>query len=157
MIADSPHRAERGATLIETMIASTLFAALSVAMVSAGSTFSQAEREQFTRTTAATSANVVRTRVLADAEASDSVLCADASTLSLTLDGGSTVVEYYVTDGDLVRWALPPDKESLIAENVNMLACQSFGPAGLVTDFSLGTLDHPHHVYMRVSDSGAVP
>jgi type II secretory pathway pseudopilin PulG len=149
---------ERGTSLIELLIATTLFSLVSVFMYSAASEVSALQLEQQTRTRAATNANVARARVLGDATTATSALCADASTLSLSIGlGPATLVEYYVSDGELVRWTLPPDKESLVAEDVAALDCFSFGSDGIAVDLDLGTADHPFHVFMRISDSGAVP
>ncbi len=152
------HSPERGASLVELLVATTLFALVSVFMYSSVIDVSALQLEQHTRAQAATNANVARTRVLGDATTATSALCADSSTLSLSIGSGpATLVEYYVSEGDLVRWALPPDKESLVAEDVAALGCFSFGSDGIAVDLDLGTADHPFHVFMRISDSGAVP
>jgi prepilin-type N-terminal cleavage/methylation domain-containing protein len=152
----TPGHRQRGMTLVELMIATTVMASLSVFMLSAGQDFSETLVEQQQRTDVYTRANVLRMRLLGDARRASSAICPDSDTLSITLSTDpSTFVEYYVANGDLVRWTLPPDHESLIAEDVQSITCTSLGTDGLFVSVEMGTADHPYHMHVRVSDTGA--
>lgn len=142
---------DRGATLVELMVATALFAVLGVLLLSAGGTMAEVFASQQSRTAMATGANVVRTRILGDARSATGAGCADSSTLSITV--GTTIVEYSVSDGELLRWSLPPDHSSLVAENVSSLSCTSYGADGVLLDLDLGSAESPYHLYVRISDT----
>jgi hypothetical protein len=147
-----PERAtERGTTLVELMVGTVLFAVLGVLLLSAGGTMAEVFASQQSRTAMATGTNVVRTRILGDARSATAAGCADGSTLSITV--GTTLVEYSVSNGELLRWSLPPDHASLVAENVSSLSCTSYGADGVLVDVDLGTTESPYHLYVRISDT----
>jgi hypothetical protein len=131
-------------------------ACLSVFMLSAGTEFSETLVEQQERADVYTQANVLRSSILGDAKRAASVLCPDSDTFSLTLGTlPPTFVQYHVSNGDLVRWSIPPDHEVLVAENVQSLLCTSLATDGLFVSIEMGTADHPFHVHVRVSATGA--
>ncbi len=137
MIAD--RHSERGTTLIELIVVSTLFATMSILMFTVGTTFSEVLTEQRGRSATFTNGNVTRMRLLGDANSSRSVACATADRLRFTVGGTpATLVEYYVRDGELVRWTLPPDHESLVARNTSALTCTDLGIDGIAVDFDMG-------------------
>ena len=144
-------KSECGATLVELMVATVLFAVLGVLLLSAGVTTAEVLATQQARTAMATGANVARTRILGDARTATAAGCADASTFSITV--GTTLIEYSIANGNLVRWSLPPDLTSLVAEDVSGLGCTSYGTEGVLVDLDLGSAESPFHLYVRISDT----
>jgi hypothetical protein len=149
------HR-QRGTTLLELIVVSTLFAAMSTFIFSAGTTFSEVLTEQRGRSATFTNGNVTRMRLLGDADSSSSVACAAADRLQFTVGGiPATLVEYYIRSGELVRWTLPPDHESLVAANASALTCSDLGSDGIAVGIDMGGTIHPYHLHFRVSESGS--
>lgn len=145
-------RGQKGFSLVELLITSTLFALVLMAVMTSGSVFSQVLFEQNHRTLAASDANVVRTRILGDARVATSFLCADTATLSMDIGpGGSTVVQYWVEDERLVRWTLPPDQTSLVAEDVATLSCTALGADDVSVAIALGAAQNLFGLNVRIS------
>jgi len=147
-------RGQRGATILEMVIAATLFAGMSVSICAAGATFSDVLAEQFEMQETYTSSNVTRMRFLGDADSSTAVSCAAMDRLSFTLGGSPGIdVEYYIDSGELVRWADPPDKTSLVASGAATLDCIEVGPDDVYAVVALGTTEHPYYLLVHVTSS----
>ena len=149
-------RTERGTTLVELMVASTLFSVVGLAIVSVGGDFSRTLAAQMEMEDTYTRSNVVRARLLGDAGASSVVDCIGSGDIAFTLDDpGATSVEYYLDGNDLIRWSHPPDKETPVVDSVSAFECNDLGSDGVYVSLSLGNDDYPYHLHFRVSDSGS--
>ncbi len=147
------HNSESGMTLLEVILAMTLAAVLSVFLMSSSGDFLFTLEEQDGRTVVLMNANVARARMIADTEGASSVSCS-ASDL-LLINSGGTSIEYSVSDGELLRWSLPPGEDSLVAESAVSLDCTDLGTDGVAVGVTLGDSIHPYYLHIRVSETGA--
>jgi type II secretory pathway pseudopilin PulG len=143
-------------TLVELMVGATLFSVVGISIVSAGADFSSTLNEQMEMENTYTRSNLVRARLLGDADSSSAVECNGTNNIGFTLgDDEATLVEYFVEDQKLVRWSNPPNKETPVVEAVASFQCNDLDTNGVYVALSLGNAQHPYHLHFRVSDSGS--
>jgi prepilin-type N-terminal cleavage/methylation domain-containing protein len=150
--AAGPSRRAAGYTLLELMAASTLASVFAVVMASASSTFFALLGDLGERTWNLREADVVRTRIVADAKGADEAACSDGSTLLLTFGNGmaASQIQYTASDGALLRWLSVTDREVSLAD-VGAVTCTDLGVRGVEIDLETGSDDHPFRVYVHVA------
>jgi prepilin-type N-terminal cleavage/methylation domain-containing protein len=148
-------RNERGMTLVELMIASTLFAVIALSIVSAGADFTDTLSEQMAVEDVYTRSNIVRARLLGDFRAAGATTCIGAGDLGFTLSGVPSVdVEYFLVGSDLVRWTSSPVKETPVASEVSSIECSNLGIDSVFVTITLGTAEQPYRIHFRASKGG---
>ena len=128
-------RHDAGHTLVEVIVASTLFVAFVVGLYNASAIFFALLDVQTDRTRILIEMNVTRSRVIADARGISSVACAGSDVLELTTDGGGpiTVVEYKSDGKHLVRWDSGENKNYFVADHVPSIECEPLDGSDGVT------------------------
>jgi prepilin-type N-terminal cleavage/methylation domain-containing protein len=138
----TPVRADqRGHTLIEVMVASTLFVVFIVGLYGATGVLFSLLDVQKDRTETMMAMNVVRSRILADARGVSNIGCISSNTLELTTTGGGPprTVEYRTDGVHLVRWASADNKDYFVADGVSDIDCRSLGGSGVEVSVVFGT------------------
>lgn len=122
-------RRDAGHTLIEVIVASTLFVAFIVGLYNASTIFFSLLDVQTDRTRILIEMNVTRSSMIADARGVSSVACAGSDVLELTTDAGGpiTVVEYKSDGEHLVRWDSGENKNYFVADHVPSVECEALG------------------------------
>ena len=142
-----------GFTLVELLVAGTLMGIFGLLFASAGSTFFGAVTTLDARTANVGNAGVAQQRLLSDARGASSTLCSDADKVSFTIGSGmQTLVQYRVEDKKLLRWSFPPDRDSLVAQPVQSLACGSLGPDLTEIDLQMGSGNDRLRLAMTISE-----
>jgi hypothetical protein len=128
-------RRDAGHTLVEVIVASTLFVAFIVGLYDASAVFFSLIDVQSDRTDMLLEMNVTRSSIISDARGVSSVACAGSDVLELTTDsGGPTTVVEYKSDGEhLVRWDSGENKNYYVADHVASVECASLGGSDGVT------------------------
>ena len=148
-------RTQEGFTLVELLVAGTLMGVFGLLFASAGSTFFRTMSALDLRTNNIGNAEVAEQRLISDVEAASSVSCPDTDKVAVTIgESAQTLVEYRLEGDRLLRWSLPPDKDSLVAEPVESFACNSFGPDLVELDADLGAGKEILHLAMTVTAAG---
>jgi len=146
---------ERGTTLIEVMVASTIFVLFVAGMYSATGMFYSLVDIQRNRTESLTAMNVARSRMIVDARGVASIACPGSDTLEFTTTGGGTprTVEY-TTDGEhLVRWASEDNKNYWVADGVSSLECDVLsGNVGVEVALMFGRADDRFALHLSFLD-----
>lgn len=156
------HRNERGTTLIEVMVASTIFVLFVAGMYSATGMFYSLVDIQRNRTDSLTAMNVSRSRIIADARGASSIACPGSGTVEFTTTGGGPprIVEY-TSDGDrLIRWESVDNKNYWVADGVSSLDCDLLsGNAGVEVAVMFGKADDRFALHLSFLDllSGGGP
>lgn len=144
---------ERGHTLIEVMVASTLFVVFIAGLYGAtGVLFSLLDMQR-DRTETLLAMNVVRARLVADARGVSSIACVGADTLELsTVGGGPPRTVEYSSDGvHLVRWASVDNKDYYVADGLSGISCQTLsGGAGVEVAMTFGDAPDQFALYMTL-------
>ena len=128
-------RSEAGFTIIEVVVASTLFVAFVTGIYSGSAQFFSLLDIQTDRMDVLTEMSVVRTRIIADARSISSAACNGSDVLELTtVGGGPPVTIEYKTDGEhLVRWDSADNKDYYVADHLGSIECDSVGGGSGVT------------------------
>lgn len=126
---------EAGHTLVEVIVASTLFVAFIVGLYDASTIFFSLMDVQSDRTDMLLEMNITRSRIISDARGVSSVACAGSDVLELTTDSGGpiTVIEYKSDGEHLVRWDSGENKNYFVADHVASVECESLGGSDGVT------------------------
>lgn len=144
-----------GTTLIEVMVASTIFVLFIAGMYSATAIFYSLVDIQHHRTDSLTAMNVARSRMIADARGASGVACSGSDTLEFTTTGGGPpqTVEY-TSDGEhLVRWESVSNKDYWVADGVGSLDCDiRSGHAGIDVAVTFGSGDDRFALYLGFLD-----
>ena len=154
MIAYSRHapvgNSQSGHTLIEVMVASTLFVVFIAGLYGATGVLFSLLDIQKDRTATMMAMNVVRANLIADARGVSDVTCIASDTLELrTTGGGPPRTVEYRTDGEhLVRWASADNKDYFIADGVTDVRCETLGTSAA---FSVTFGDAPDQFALHVS------
>lgn len=136
-----PARASQsGHTLIEVMVASTIFVVFIVGLYGATGVLFSLFDIQKTRTDTMVAMNVVRASLISDARGVSNVSCIASDTLELsTVSGGPPRTVEYHTDGvHLVRWASADNKDYFVADGVSDVSCQTLGSGGVEVSVIFG-------------------
>lgn len=141
--ARSTHVRERqgGHTLLEVMVASTIFVVFIVGLYGATGVLFSLLDVQKGRAETMMDMNVVRSRLVADVRGVSNINCIASDTLELTSIGGGPprTIEYRTDGVHLVRWASADDKDYFVADGVNEVACQNLGTSGVEFSVIFGT------------------
>ncbi len=146
---------ERGASLLELLIASTLFSLVLLSAFSWSGSLSATLRDQYTIQDQFSAANVTRMRILGDADSSSSVYCHGADQLRLHL--GTTparTVTYETAGGKLLRSSTPGNRAAVLVDDIESLVCDDLGEDGIRVDIGLGSRQLPYHFHLKVSAGG---
>ncbi|MFQ5477918.1 MAG: type II secretion system protein J [Candidatus Binatia bacterium] len=145
-------KSEAGMTLLELMVASTLFALLAVAFSSAWGDFAHMMRFLERGTAVFVDSGVSRSRVFADAQRASGLACSSGEFLSLT-NGEQpfqTMVEYSLQEGRFERWSMPPDHSVVVAEGLETLACTDLGDAGVEVKLDFAAKPKRRGLYLAI-------
>jgi hypothetical protein len=125
----SARRRDAGHTLIEVIVAGTLFVAFIAGLYGASAQFYSLLDIQTDRTDVLTDMNVARSRLIADARGVTSVACAGSDVLELTTVAGGpvTTIEYKSDGTHLVRWDSAENKNYFVADHVPSVECDTIG------------------------------
>jgi len=153
----TPHTAhrgdrQRGHTLIEVMVASTLFVVFIAGLYGASGVLFSLLDIQRDRTETLMAMNVVRARLVADARGVSNVGCVGSNTLELsTVGGGPPHSVEYSSDGvHLVRWESIDNKDYFVADGVSNISCETLsGGAGVEVAVTFGAA--PDHFALHLS------
>ena len=147
--------AERGASMMELVVASTIFSVVMVSTFASSGSFSDTLKDQMTVQDQFISANVTRMRILGDADSSTSASCPlpDRLTLGMATPPGA-FIDYMVSQGKLYRYNSVPDHWSVLAEGTPSLTCNDLGTDGIYAGIELGTAELPYHLHVRISAGG---
>jgi hypothetical protein len=144
---------ESGHTLIEVMVASTLFVVFIAGLYGAtGVLFSLLDMQR-DRTETLLAMNVARARLVADTRGVSSIGCVGAGTLELsTIGGGPPRTVEYSSDGvHLVRWASVDNKEYYVADGLSAISCQTLsGGAGVELAMTFGEAPDHFALYLTL-------
>jgi type II secretory pathway component PulJ len=145
---------ENGHTLIEVLVASTLFVLFIVGLYGTTSVFFSLLDIQQSRTESLMAMNVARARLIADARGVSTVACAGSDTLELrTTSGGPPQVIEYRSDGShLVRWVSAEDKTYWVTDRVTALDCDSLGSSGVDVAMAVGTATDSFALHLSLLD-----
>ena len=146
------HGGQRGHTLIEVVVASTLFVVFIAGLYGATGVLFSLLDIQRDRTDTLMTMNVVRTRLVADARGVTSIGCIGSNTLELSTVGGGPPhsVEYRSDGTHLVRWASADNKDYYVADDLTAISCQPLsGGAGVQLSLTFGGA--PDHFALHVS------
>ncbi len=150
--------AETGMSLVELLVASTLFGLLLLLLAPAWGGLLRETRLLETRAKLLSETQVARAFLLADAVEAKSVSCKPGqSVVSLSMskvDNLPRVIEYRFRDGDLYRWDWPPGSEMLVARGLDDLDCEPKGPDTSIVVTSGGAAT-PYRLHVLVSDAPA--
>jgi hypothetical protein len=149
-------RWQHGHTLIEVMVASTLFVLFVVGLYGATGVFFSLLDIQKSRTESLTSMNVARSRLIADARGVSTVSCAGSDTLSLTTEGGGPplVVEYKASGKHLNRWISAENKDYRVVDRLVSLECDTLSDdAGVNVAMVFGGLKDRFALHLSVLDA----
>jgi len=155
MTRSGHHTHERGTTLIEVMVASTIFVLFVAGMYSATGMFYSLVDIQRNRTDSLTAMNVSRSRIIADARGVSGIACPGSGTLELTTTGGGVprTVEYTTDGTHLVRWASEDNKNYRVADGVSSLECDVLsGNAGIEVAVMFGGADDRFTLHLSFLD-----
>ena len=138
--ARRPRRSSSGHTLIEVMVASTLFVVFIVGLYDASAQFFSLLDVQTGRTNLLMEMNVARSRLIADARNVSSVTCVGSGVLELTTVGGGppTTIEYKSDGEHLVRWSSGENKDYYVADNVALVECDDLGSGNVTVKLVFG-------------------
>jgi prepilin-type N-terminal cleavage/methylation domain-containing protein len=148
------HRcSERGHTLLELTVASTIVSIFAVVLASASTAFFGLLDDLHARAQNLRSANMIRARLLGDARATTTATCAGGAALQFQAGEGAGVsqIEYTTSEGTLLRWVSTTDRQTALAEHVSSLACDDLGERGLEVDVVLGAAERPLYLYFHVA------
>jgi type II secretory pathway component PulJ len=123
-------RGTAGHTLIEVMVASTLFVTFVAGLYEATGQFYSLVDVQSERTDMLMEMNVARSRMIADARGVTTVTCTGPGVLELSTP--LAIVEYKSDGEHLVRWESTENKDYFVADHVALVECEDLG-GGSVT------------------------
>ena len=152
---DGAESSERGASLLELLIASTLFSLVLLSAFGWSSSLSSTLRDQYTIQDQFSAANITRMRILGDADSSSSVYCHGSDRLRLHL--GTTparTVTYETAGGKLLRSSTPGNRAAVLVDDIQSLVCDDLGIDGIRVDIGMGSQELPYHFHLRVSAGG---
>jgi type II secretory pathway pseudopilin PulG len=148
--------AEMGMSLVELLVASTLFGLLLLLLTPAWGGLLRETRLLETRASLLSETQVARAFLLADAVEAKSVSCQGGHRVvnfSMSKVGGlPRVIEYRFRDGNLYRWDWPPGSEMLVARGLDELDCDPKGPDTSIV-LTSGGLDTPYRLHVLVSNA----
>jgi hypothetical protein len=142
---------QSGHTLIEVMVASTLFVGFVVGLYGATGVLFSLLDIQKDRTETMMAMNVVRTSLIADARGVSNATCIASDTLELSTVGGGPprTVEYRTDGAHLVRWASADNKDYFIADGVSEVRCQTLG-SGVGLSVTFGDAPDQFALYVNL-------
>lgn len=144
---------ERGHTLIEVVVASTLFVVFIAGLYGATGVLFSLLDIQRDRTDALMAMNVARARLVADSRGVSSIDCVGSDTLELSTTGGGPprTVEYSTDGVHLVRWASVDNKDYYVADGVSGISCQTLsGGAGVEVSMTFGEAPDQFALYVTL-------
>jgi prepilin-type N-terminal cleavage/methylation domain-containing protein len=148
-----PRAKQRGHTLIEVIVASTIFVIFIAGLYGAtGILFSLLDLQR-DRTETLLAMNVARARLVADARGVSSATCVGAATLELSTTGGGPpqTVEYSSDGSHLVRWASVDNKNYYVADGLGSISCQTLSDgAGVEVAMTFGEAPDQFALYMTL-------
>ena len=144
---------ERGHTLIEVIVASTLFVVFIAGLYGATGVLFSLLDIQRDRTDTLLAMNVARARLVADARGVSSIGCIGSGTLELSTTGGGPpqTIEYSSDGVHLVRWASVDNKDYYVADGLSGISCQTLsGGAGVEVAMTFGEAPDQFALYMTL-------
>lgn len=144
---------ERGHTLIEVIVASTLFVVFIAGLYGATGVLFSLLDIQRDRTDTLLAMNVARARLVADARGVSSIGCIGSGTLELsTIGGGPPRTVEYSSDGvHLVRWASVDNKDYYVADGLSGISCHTLsGDAGVEVAMTFGEAPDQFALYLTL-------
>lgn len=146
-------KGERGHTLIEVIVSSTLFVVFIAGLYGATGVLFSLLDIQRDRTETLLAMNVVRARIVADARGVSSIGCVGSDTLELSTvgDGPPRTVEYSSDGAHLVRWASVDNKDYYVADGLSGISCQTLsGGAGVEVSMTFGEAPDQFALYVTL-------
>ncbi len=147
---------ETGMTLVELLVASTLFGLLLLLLAPAWGGLLRETRLLTTRASLLSETQVARAFLLADAIEAKSVSCRGQDVVDLSMDkvgGLPRSIEYRFRDGSLYRWEWPPGTEMLAARGLDDLDCDPGGGNETLIVLASGGAATPYRLHVLVSDA----
>jgi len=144
---------ESGHTLIEVVVASTLFVVFIAGLYGATGVLFSLLDIQRDRTDTLMAMNVARARLVADARGVSSIGCVGSDTLELSTTGGGPpwTVEYSTDGVHLVRWASVDNKDYYVADALSGISCQTLsGGAGVEVAMTFGEAPDQFALYVTL-------
>jgi len=148
-----PRSGQRGHTLIEVVVASTLFVVFIAGLYGATGVLFSLLDIQRDRTDTLMAMNVARARLVADSRGVSSVGCIGSGTLELsTLGGGPPQTVEYSSDGvHLVRWASAENKDYYVVDGLSGISCRTLsGGAGVELAMTFGEAPDQFALYVTL-------
>jgi hypothetical protein len=144
---------ERGHTLIEVVVASTLFVVFIAGLYGATGVLFSLLDIQRDRTETLLAMNVARARLVTDARGVSDIGCVGSGTLELSTTGGGPprTVEYSSDGVHLVRWASVDNKNYYVADGLSGINCQTLsGGAGVEVTMTFGEAPDQFALYVTL-------
>lgn len=139
-IAASNRSSEHGHTIVEVLVAATIFVLFVVGHYGTSGAFFTLADIQKSRTDSLTAMNITRARIVADTRGVSSVACTGSDTLELRTNGGGPphIIEYSSNGEQLLRWESAENKTYQVTDGVVAVDCTSLGSEGVDVAITFG-------------------
>ncbi len=147
---------QRGTTLVELVVASSLVALVGVFIAYASSGTSRDLHQVKGAGLAISEAQAARFRLLGDSKAASSLTCTSDTTYNLTLGEMPqiTLVEYRLSDRKLIRWDSATSNEIVVATRVGGLECHDDGQGEISVNLRFGDAEPAFRLHMTATEVG---
>ena len=122
-LAPATHRRQAGMTLVELMVATTLFAIMATVIGGGWGALSGWMHSIWERTDLLREARVAQAYIRSDMLWAGRLVCENQTTLVLWQSDGIAFVEYTIEGSQLLRHTWPLDTQVLVAQGVGAAAC----------------------------------
>ena len=143
-----------GFTLVELIVASTIFAIFSTYQFAAWQTFTHMIGDEQERVGAVAYTHTARARLMADAQNAESFSCVTADRVRFDMGGVPTVlIDYDVQDDALIRYDDSSTNDLVAAHGISSLTCNSLGTEGLELDVEYSNESKAYHLYLMIAEA----